>query len=51
MPKYIVRVLRKNSKDNGIETDQIYEQGFDDFDIGKLALFLNKKENKKEENK
>ena len=52
--KFIVRVIRKRvdkepGVENGVKTprqesvDQIYEQEFDKFDVGKFAVDLNKK--------
>jgi hypothetical protein len=52
--KFIVRVIRKRvdkepGVENGVKTprqesvDQIYEQEFDAFDVGKFATDLNKK--------
>ena len=46
--RFIVKVLKKTevvSSSQAIrdEVNQIYEQEFDNFDIGEFAIFLNKK--------
>jgi len=60
--KFIVRVLRKQIKETPAPeestskilrkeetTDQIYEQEFDKFDIGKFAVDLNRKDGKEKD--
>ena len=54
--KFIVRVIRKRHGENSAgnkneETDQIYEQEFDKFDVGKFAVDLNKKDGKEKDEK
>jgi hypothetical protein len=54
--KFIVRVLRKRKIENEAgnsrdEVDQIYEQEFKNFDIGKFAVELNRKDGKETDEK